>query len=113
MSEPHETTSRWFARFAALCSALVPGLGQVLIGRWADAALMLLAATWIHGFFAGLAEVADRVDAVLWLAFGLPSGFARPTGLVFTVLGLALHAFAAWDIVRRPRSQADLEHTAH
>lgn len=69
-------------------------------GRFADAALCLVAATWIHGFFAGLAmadERADPVAAALGLAFGLPQGFGRPVAVVFTTLGLALHAFAAWD----------------
>lgn len=85
---------------AATLSALLPGLGQLVRGRVADAALCLVAATWIHGFFAGLAmadERADPVAAALGLAFGLPQGFARPVAVVFTAFGLALHAFAAWD----------------
>ncbi len=69
---------------------------------------MLLAAVWVHGFFAGIAEVGDRLDAALWLGFGLPQGFARPAAVVFTALGLALHAFSAWDTLAR-RNEPDPE----
>ena len=68
-----------------------------------DAALCLLAATWIHGLFAGLAiadDNADPIDAALWLVFGLPGGFGRPVAVVFTAIGLTLHVFAAWDAAR-------------
>lgn len=88
---------------AGALSALVPGLGQLVRGRWGDAALCLLAATWIHGFFAGLALADERADPVLAavaMAFGLPNGFARPVAVVFCAFGLALHAFAAWDATR-------------
>lgn len=91
------------APFAGALSALVPGLGQLVRGRPGDAALCLLAALWIHGFFAGLAipdERADPVSAALFMAFGLPQGFARPLAVVFTAFGLALHAFASWDAAR-------------
>lgn len=88
---------------AGALSALVPGLGQLAKGRFGDAALCLLAATWIHGFFAGLALADERADPVLAavvLAFGLPNGFARPVAVVFCAFGLALHVFAAWDATR-------------
>lgn len=85
--------------FTAL-SAVVPGLGQLVTGRFVDAALFLLATVWFHGFFAGLAD-ADRLGAALFLGFGLPSGFARPVVVVFTTLGVALHVFAAWAMWNR------------
>lgn len=97
---------------AGALSALLPGLGQLVRGRLGDAALCLLAATWIHGFFAGLAVADERADPVLaavTLAFGLPNGFVRPVAVVFCAFGLALHAFAAWDATRTRDEGARVE----
>lgn len=86
--------------FAAFLSALVPGLGQVALGRTADALLFVCAALWVHAFFLGLAPEGARIGAAIGLAFGTPRGFAIPVSVVFTAVGLALHAWAALDAWR-------------
>lgn len=93
---PTAAPKRW-RRVAALASALVPGLGQLMTARVADGLLFAFAALWVHGLLAGLAEPGQRLEAFGLGAFGLERGLARPVAVVFSVLALALHAWASWD----------------
>jgi hypothetical protein len=96
-------------RGAALASALLPGLGQLMMARVFDGVLFAFAALWVHGLLSGLAEPGQRLEAFGLGAFGLERGFARPVAVVFTMLALTLHAWSSWDAVsgQRPHPRRD------
>jgi len=94
----------------ATASAIVPGLGQILAGRFRDGLMLAFATLWIRAFLAahvgGIAitgatpSLGDR----LWgFAFGAPAidgGLRVPLLVVFTGLLVVLHALAAWNALR-------------
>ena len=84
-----------------VCSALVPGIGQALRGRLADAALFLGVALYLHWSLAGCACQAGApswsVGAFLVGPAGFPGGFAMPVAVVTALIALAVHALAAWN----------------
>ena len=98
---PARTVKPMLTRFATLCSAIVPGLGQLLQRRLVDAALLFGFALWLHVILGAFAwgVSADVVwDGALWGVLGVPDRPATPTGTVTTVLMFATHLFAAWDV---------------
>ena len=92
-------------RLATLASFLVPGLGQALCGRVADALLFVWGALWLHAMTLGVLlsvfpELDGEAAAFAVGAFGVPRGFSVPEATVFTIVAAALHVFAAADIRR-------------
>lgn len=81
---------------AAVASAILPGLGQLLRGRLVEAALFLFAMLWLRGFLAGHAEPAERLGAFLCGAPAIAGGLRTPVLVVFTALLAGLHALSAW-----------------
>jgi hypothetical protein len=89
---------------AALLSLAVPGAGQLLLGRWLPAVLLLWLALWLRLLLAGTAFSLHQpqlaVDAWLVGAAALPGGDLRPVAVVFTVAAAAVHLVAALDARR-------------
>lgn len=83
-------------------SAIVPGLGQLVAGRWIDAFLFGFAMLWVRGFLAGFGE-ADRLPAALFGAPAIDGGLRMPVVVVFTAILGGLHALSAWDAGRPAR----------
>ena len=85
---------------SGLSSAIVPGSGQLFLGRVSDGLLFLAFAIALHTITGGL---AFRIGADLardgWFfgAFGFPSDRVSPVTVVTTVLMVATHLGAAWD----------------
>ena len=100
---------RWLAWAAALASALVPGLGQLARGRIGDGVLILALAGWLHLFLAGQVAAGARTAAFIFGAPAAEGGLRAPVFVVFTVLMIALHGFAAIDAWRayRPPTSAE------
>ena len=81
----------------------MPGVGQLLRGRVADALLFLVLATWLHMILGGLAwgvRAGVVWDGLFLGALGFPPGTATPTVVVVTVLMVLVHVYAAWDAAK-------------
>jgi len=89
---------RWWA---ALVSALVPGLGQLLCGRVAVALLFLWGGLWTHALAFGAVRAArgeaDLVASFLFGAFGAEGGLRVPEAVGLTVVALGLHLWSSVD----------------
>ena len=88
-------------------SALVPGLGQALAGRFRDAAMLLVTTLWLRAFIASHVvvgpdgSVADRRAAFAFGAPAIDGGLRVPLLGVFTGLLLAVPGRAAWSALRQ------------
>ena len=84
----------------ALLSALVPGLGQLVAGRWRDAAMFLFATAWFGLFLMAADPSPGFVSRLPAFFLGAPAidGPSRPIIVVFTVLLFALRVLAAWSL---------------
>jgi|GEM_PF-2801314 len=96
---------------AATASAILPGLGQALTGRFRDGAMFFVAMLWIRGFLAAYvggisgATSVSLNDRAWGFAFGAPAidgGFRVPLVVVFTGFLVALHVLAAWSAAKEP-----------
>lgn len=87
-------------------SALVPGLGQLVAGRWRDGAMLLFATCWLGLFLMAADTSAGFVARLPAFFLGAPAieGGARPIIVVFTVVLFALRALAAWSLLRPPET---------
>lgn len=103
-----------------IASAIVPGLGQALAGRFRDAAMFFVAMLWIRGFLAayvggiGGATAVSLGDRAWGFAFGAPAiegGFRIPLVVVFTGFLVGLHVLAAWSASRAPRRAGTLDNS--
>ena len=97
----------WFSsrHLRAGLSAIVPGLGQLVAGRWVDAFLFGFAMLWVRGFLAGFGE-ADRLPAALFGAPAIDGGLRMPVVVVFTAILGGLHALSAWDAGRQRHARS-------
>ena len=91
------TMRQWIS---GLASAIIPGTGQLVRGRVADALLFFAFAIALHTITGGLAfrlgsDLAR--DGMIFGAFGFPSDRVSPVTVVTTVLMVATHLGAAWD----------------
>ncbi|TNF29753.1 MAG: hypothetical protein EP329_14865 [Deltaproteobacteria bacterium] len=99
---------------ATVMSLVVPGSGQLLRGRLRDGLLFLWATLWFHVLTLGalLAAYPKLEDLPLTFAvgaFGVPRGFAVPVATVFTLVVIALHAWAARDAYADKRNPSARE----
>ena len=88
-------------------SAIVPGVGQAMRGRFVDALLFLGLAFALHAVTGGLAfRIAPDLarDGMIFGGFGFPSDRVTPTTVVTTVLMVMTHLGAAWDAAVDSRS---------
>lgn len=87
---------------AALLSLVVPGLGQLVRGRFVEALLFLVSFGYVRLLLAGLAGDAEgaRMSGFFFGAFGVEGGTSHPTFVVFSVLIVFLHGAAAWHAFR-------------
>ncbi|MFT7578785.1 MAG: hypothetical protein ACI9MR_000443 [Myxococcota bacterium] len=89
----------------AVLSFLVPGLGQLLCGRFLNAMLFGWAAFWLHmlclATVRGSVPTADAMAA--WLG-GAPAAGALhiPVAVITTAVTLTLHVAAAYAVRPRP-----------
>ena len=91
-----------------LASLIVPGLGQLRLGRALDGALFLALAVWLRLVLASygwiLTTDKDALGAALWGAMAIPDPVSAPLAIVVTGLLLIVHGWSALDARRSARS---------
>ena len=90
--------------FTAITSLCLPGLGQLVQRRFADASLFFFAALWLHACLLGMAyQLSGQVEwaAGVFGSLGFSRGGAAPVAIVTSVLCVGLHCLAGFHALRR------------
>lgn len=104
------------AYVSALMSLVIPGSGQLLQLRVGDAVLYAFLVFWMRLSLAGVALVLKQPeimgDAFFAGAIAIEGVARAPVAVVFTVVVVIVHLWAAWDAYNHATCPADTSREA-